>query len=366
MNMEYTVFLNLILMCVLQWTNAQFGSISLSVGMGGVKDDDLEDEKPLCPPNTTCVPISSCPLLEDLMDFTCFSSDKYFHRLNSLICNNVDNEDYVCCPSCNCGRVFQAGTPKCGLSMVRGVDYNALGTHPWVARIGFTNKETNKVRFACSGSIIAKRVVLTAAHCALAKPEGFKLSTVMIGEWDIGNELDCNDFFCAPPTQSMKVESVIVHPGYEKKIFRHDIAMIILKDEIKYSVTAAPICLNDKPEIVINERATLVGWGKLSGQNNPVSRQQQLDVPLVPLENCEKVFGESVPVNEGQLCAGGEEGKDACSGFGGAPLLSFKDGRYMQLGIVSFGSENCGSEDIPSVYTNIAHYYHWIVDNSPS
>lgn len=36
------------------------------------------------------------------------------------------------------------------------------------------------------------------------------------------------------------------------------------------AVTAAPICLNDKPEIVINERASLVGWGKLSGQNNLV------------------------------------------------------------------------------------------------
>ncbi|CAH2258842.1 jg12560 [Pararge aegeria aegeria] len=131
-------------------------------------------------------------------------------------------------------------------------------------------KDTGNVRFACSGSIIAKRVVLTAAHCALAKPEGYKLSTVVIGEWDISRSPDCNDFFCAPPTQAIKVESVSVHPGYEQKIFRHDIAMIILKDEIKYSVTAAPICLNDKPEIVINERASLVGWGKLSGQNNLV------------------------------------------------------------------------------------------------
>lgn len=56
-----------------------------------------------------------------------------------------------------------------------------------------------------------------------------------------------------------------------------------------------------------------------------------MDVPLVPLENCERIFGESVPVNEGQLCAGGEEGKDACSGFGGAPLLLVRDGRHVQV-----------------------------------
>ncbi|CAG9788071.1 unnamed protein product [Diatraea saccharalis] len=170
-------------------------------------------------------------------------------------------------------------------------------------------------------------------------------STVVVGEWDIGKSPDCNDFFCAPPTQAIKVETVIVHPGYEQKIFRHDIALIMLKDEIKYSVTAAPICLNDKPEIV--------------------SRQQLLDVPLVSLEHCERIFGETVPVHEGQLCAGGEEGKDACSGFGGAPLLLMRNNVYVQVGIVSFGSENCGSEGVPSVYTNIAHYHDWIVSNSP-
>ncbi|XP_048483272.1 CLIP domain-containing serine protease 14D isoform X2 [Plutella xylostella] len=366
-----SVWLQLLSLCVCQWSVlAQFGSISLSIGLGDSKNDDDPgnslDFRGACPPNTSCVPISSCALLGDLLDVSCFSSDKYFHRLNQLTCGQVDNEDYVCCPSCDCGRVYQRGAERCGQSMVRGVEHHGLGAHPWVARIGFTHKETGNVRFACSGSIISKRVVLTAAHCALAKPEGYKLSTIVVGEYDIGKSPDCSEFFCAPPTQALKVEHVIVHPGYEQKIFRHDIALIVLKEEVKYSVTAAPVCLNEKPEIVLNERASLVGWGKLSGQNSLVSRQQQLQVPLVPLANCERIFGESVPVHEGQLCAGGEEGRDACSGFGGAPLLLNRDGKSVQIGIVSFGSENCGSEGVPSVYTNIAHYYRWIIENSPS
>ncbi|XP_072933022.1 CLIP domain-containing serine protease B4-like [Epargyreus clarus] len=362
-----SIILVLFSVLVLEWTvTAQFGSVTVSVGMEVRNEDEALHFKGRCPPYTACVPISSCALLEDLLDFSCFSSDRYFHRLNELTCGNANGEDYVCCPSCECGNVYQENTQRCGISMVKGMNYSGIGAHPWVARIGFTNKETGNVRFACTGSIITKRVVLTAAHCALAKPEGYKLSTIVVGEWDIGRSPDCNEFFCAPATQAIKVESVIVHPGYEQKIFRHDIAMVVLKDEIKFSVTAAPICLNDKPEIVINERASLVGWGKLSGQTNLIGRQQQLDVPLVSLEVCERVFGETVPVNEGKLCAGGEEGKDACSGFGGAPLLLNRDGQYTQVGIVSFGSENCGSEGVPSVYTNIAHYHKWIVDNSPS
>ncbi|CAK1543047.1 unnamed protein product [Leptosia nina] len=319
--------------------------ISISLERRATADEESENHS-RCPPNTTCVPISACPLLEDLLDYSCFSSDRYFFRLNELTCGSSNEEDFVCCPSCDCGRVYQHGNPECGQSMVRGVDYGGLGAHPWVARVGFANKDTGGVKFACTGSIIGKRIILTAAHCALAKPEGYKLSTVVVGEWDISRSPDCNDFFCAPPTQAIKVESVSVHPGYEQKIFRHDIALIILKEEIKYS--------------------DLMCHRPIMKECLQASRQQQLEVPLLTLETCERIFGESVPIHEGQLCAGGEEGKDACSGFGGAPLILRRDGMFVQVGIVSFGSENCGSEGVPSVYTSVGHYQKWIVDNSPS
>lgn len=65
---------------------------------------------------------------------------RYFHRLNSLTCGNQNNEDYVCCPSCECGRVYPPGTEACGKSMVQGTNYTGVGAHPWVARIGFTSK----------------------------------------------------------------------------------------------------------------------------------------------------------------------------------------------------------------------------------
>ncbi|GBP31772.1 Phenoloxidase-activating factor 3 [Eumeta japonica] len=367
-----------------------------------------DDTRNLCgDSNTTCVPISSCPLLEDLLDVSCFSSDRYFHRFNSLICDRRDGEDYVCCPSCQCQKLMQMpGKSKdnCGRSMVQGQDYEGLGAHPWVARIGFTtvlrlprlrhedgparlerynthntevksssfrysvssNMDTGNVRFACAGSIIFTKVVLTAAHCAMAEHKGYQLSTVVVGEWDIGRSPDCNQYFCAPPTQAIKVDRMIIHPGYEAKIFRHDIALLVLEDEIKLTVTAAPVCLSSDYDIEPNEMALLVGWGELSGQKSLISHQQILELPIVPLEMCQKTFEESVPVQEGHLCAGGEEGKDACTGFGGAPLLLRRGVGYEQVGLVSFGSKNCGGKDVPSVYTNIPHYYTWIIENSPS
>jgi secreted trypsin-like serine protease len=83
------------------------------------------------------------------------------------------------------------------------------------------------------------------------------------------------------------------------------------------------------------------------------------------------------------MCAGGE-GRDVCQvrlnftqtfcifhtnppfqGFGGAPLLVTENGITNQIGIMSFGSENCGGLRIPSVYTSIAHFYNWIQENIP-
>lgn len=64
------------------------------------------------------------------------------------------------------------------------------------------------------------------------------------------------------------------------------------------------------------------------------------------------------------MCAGGE-GRDACQGYGGAPLLVKEDGISQQIGIMSFGSENCGGARIPSVYTSIPHFYQWIQENMP-
>lgn len=64
------------------------------------------------------------------------------------------------------------------------------------------------------------------------------------------------------------------------------------------------------------------------------------------------------------MCAGGE-GRDACQGFGGAPLILKENNIYSQIGIMSFGSDNCGGIRIPSVYTSISHFHQWIIENSP-
>lgn len=42
-----------------------------------------------------------------------------------------------------------------------------------------------------------------------------------------------------------------------------------------------------------------------------------------------------------------QSGRDVCAGFGGAPLVIKENGVYLQVGIMSFGSDNCGGRNTP-------------------
>ena len=68
--------------------------------------------------------------------------------------------------------------------------------------------------------------------------------------------------------------------------------------------------------------------------------------------------------NNTQICAGGEKEKDSCRGDSGGGLFwrsDLKDNTqpWYLLGIVSFGSRECGNGH-PAVYTRVSAYRTWI------
>ncbi|XP_077618895.1 LOW QUALITY PROTEIN: polyserase-2-like [Crocuta crocuta] len=94
---------------------------------------------------------------------------------------------------------------------------------------------------------------------------------------------------------------------------------------------------------------------------------QGVRVPLLDARACDRLYhvGTSVPgaeriVQPGNLCAGYVEGhKDACQGDSGGPLTCVKSGRWVLVGVVSWG-KGCALPNRPGVYTNVATYSPWI------
>ena len=81
-------------------------------------------------------------------------------------------------------------------------------------------------------------------------------------------------------------------------------------------------------------------------------------VPEVSLETCQKSL--NTDLDSTQVCAGGELGKDACSGdSGGGLFIRDTSDTWHLLGIVSYGAKECGN-GIPGVYTRVSSFLQWI------
>lgn len=121
------------------------------------------------------------------------------NRLGSLGCG-YQGSGLVCCPQVSTSNTVNpyqhTDGHKCGISPVQGQDYDGIGAYPWIARIGFKSNvisqnqikckwskykiwfagtQNGEIKYPCQGSILNNRVILTAAHCALAKADNFKL-----------------------------------------------------------------------------------------------------------------------------------------------------------------------------------------------
>lgn len=118
-----------------------------------------------CPGPGSCVPMVDCGenyALEAAR--RCYNGDKH------VFCGvDARGEPMVCCDRTR--KNFEA----CGKTLVQGRTYKGLGAYPFVVRIGFKNTHSGNMAYPCTGSILSRTTILTAAHCALAKSEGYKM-----------------------------------------------------------------------------------------------------------------------------------------------------------------------------------------------
>ena len=240
--------------------------------------------------------------------------------------------------------------------------------------------------------------VLTAAHC---KPQ--VNDTVRLGEWEVteweGRDCRCpvvtcsggleND--CAPAPEDIHVASTVVHQEYkshQSEIQANDILLIKLERPVKLGKFISPICLPNNTtqldrygehgtsHLLSLGKPIVAGWGRtyssddFNTQGVASAIQQKLEMPVVTIAECKQAYNQLSGQNPGEdikigdhICAGGEEGKDACKGDSGGPLMG-RDGSgpYVLVGVVSGGTTYCGI-GIPALFTRVSSYINWIIQN---
>lgn len=227
------------------------------------------------------------------------------------------------------------------------------GAYKFIASLRYPDGFAKSGTHYCGGSLIAKNVVATAAHCV--KPLRGKNINVHLGRSD--REGSDKDNF-----ESYKTTEMRIHPSYNKYTnFNYDIALLVLDGET--SIDPVAMRRDDKcfEQVASCGYADVFGWGLTDPSNSDSysSVLMSLRVPLVEKQKCLELYSNSsVKITDNMVCAGGVVGQDACGGDSGGPLLV----NNQLSGIVSFGPSDCGSE-LPGVYSSISYFSDWIEDH---
>lgn len=217
-----------------------------------------------------------------------------------------------------------------------------------------------------------------------------------LGEWDVNHDVE---FY---PHVERDVSAVVVHPEFYAGTLYNDLAIIRLVSAVDFSQSPhiSPACLPDQYTEYAGSRCWTTGWGKDAfgdfGKYQNILKE--VDVPVVSHQQCERQLqqtrlGYDFKLHQGFVCAGGEEGKDACKvgsfykprvlsrpypraslslrdpvltpfsfcpqGDGGGPMVCERGGSWQVVGVVSWGV-GCGQSGVPGVYVKVAHYLDWI------
>ncbi|GBP04042.1 CLIP domain-containing serine protease 2 [Eumeta japonica] len=253
-----------------------------------------------------------------------------------------------------------------------GGNRTGLFEMPWMVLIAYDSPRG--IKLSCGGTLVTPWYVLTAAHC-VSHLGSLRLVSVILGEHDVRGDPDCErvegQLQCAPSSRNVTIASVIPHPGYTLQNLVDDIALIRLSEPADFNLdNVKPVCLPTTRSLQTEDLADIngvvAGWGATEdGLQSPVLLKVAL--PVLNNEACSRKYNGNPHIYERQLCAGGVPDKDSCGGDSGGPLMypgrTANGLRYVQRGIVSFGSKRCGVGGYPGVYTRVAYYMDWILDN---
>jgi len=218
--------------------------------------------------------------------------------------------------------------------IVGGQVVNPPSKYPFQAVLKYNGSQI------CGGSLIAKDLILTAAHC-------YSANSVEIGRFDLNNG---NEKY-----HESLIREKVVHPDWNQSTMNYDFMILKMTDAIpdgSYDIVELDFENNNLKE---GENLVVIGWGTLSSGGSSSPQLREATVNYVPSTDCSNAYGGGI--TSAMMCASAP-GRDACQGDSGGPLLNAVTRK--QVGVTSWGT-GCASKDYPGVYARVSKVSSWVV-----
>lgn len=232
----------------------------------------------------------------------------------------------------------------------------SIAEFPSLAFIEAADKEN---RFACTGTVIAPRVILTAAHCVedLQGRGGF----TPVRNYAVAT--GASNPFQAEKENVTRILATHVFPDFDPGTLHGDAAVLVLDK----ATTAPPIAIATSADSALyagGASVQLAGWGLMRGDAGSAPRRlRSAPTVLQPPSFCQRKTRDFYrPYSPAaQMCTLEPAAKatGGCYGDSGGPAIAQRpDGTLVEVGITSTGGPMCNPK-LPNVLTRTDSISTW-------